>query len=73
VRDTMLDKASPPDCLFDVWNYYWLIRRGETLLCSEILAYKELTNAEIDAYEVNMMLYIDDCVNNRIAYYRKQK
>lgn len=72
-RDSLLSKASPPLYYEEIWNYYWTIRRGESLLCSEILAYKELTNADIGAYEVRMLLYIDDCVNERLRFHREKK
>lgn len=70
-RDALLDKASPPICFRYIWDYYWAIRRGERLLCSEILAYKQLTNADIGGYETDLLLLIDDYVSNRVEHNRE--
>lgn len=70
----MLDKASPPLCLEYIWDYYWKLRSSEELLCSEILAYIQLTGVtDIGEFEVNTMLTIDSLVSSRLAYHRRQK
>jgi hypothetical protein len=55
----------------ELWDYYWLLRRGESILCSEILAYKQLTGMEIEKYEVDVLLTIDNYVSARLEHHRK--
>jgi len=50
---------------------YWRIRRGEALQCSEILAYRTLTDEEIGRYETNLLLMIDGFVASKMEEKRK--
>jgi hypothetical protein len=54
----------------DLWNYYWLLRRGDAILCSEILAYTQLTGISLDKHDVDMLLTIDSYVNARLEHHR---
>lgn len=67
-----MDKINPPLCFWDEWHWYWQIRRGEGLLCSEVLAYKELTGADIGQYEIGIMLNIDEYVSSALEKKRKE-
>lgn len=72
-RSAVLDQAHPPIDYFMPWKYYWEIRRGEEFKCSEVQAYKNLTGADIGPFETKSMLFIDDCVNERMAYHRQKR
>lgn len=72
VRDALLDKASPPIYFEEEWDMYWMLRRGESLQCTEILAYSQLTGMPFGEYEVNTLLLIDDFVSSRIRYHERQ-
>ena len=73
MRNSILDKLHPPFCFWNEWEWYWTIRRGEKLLRSEVLAYKELTGADIGEYELGIMLNIDDYVSSALEKKRKEK
>jgi hypothetical protein len=69
----MLDKAVPPVYCSDLWDYYWKIRVDGKFLCSEVLAFKQLTDIEIGEYELNEMFILDSFVNERLEYHRRSR
>jgi len=49
-----------------------MIRRDGKFLCSEALAYRELTGADITKFELHEMLMMDNVVNSTLYKLRNK-